>query len=76
MNVRDGLDVLVADGPAAFGQQVARLYGDEALWNSMSGAGVEYAARWHSRAVMRERLRELTEALGGEARANRDHSER
>lgn len=39
MGLVEGRDILVAAGPAGFADAVARLYGDEALWKSLSAAG-------------------------------------
>ncbi|MBN8886381.1 MAG: glycosyltransferase [Rudaea sp.] len=41
MHVDAGREVLVADKPADFADAVVRLYGDEALWNTLSANGLE-----------------------------------
>jgi glycosyltransferase involved in cell wall biosynthesis len=40
MHLVEGEEILVADEPRAFAEAVARLYGDEALWNRLSSAGI------------------------------------
>jgi O-antigen biosynthesis protein len=39
MHLVPGEDVLIAEGPEAFAEVVARLYRDEALWNALSMGG-------------------------------------
>ncbi|WP_434213113.1 glycosyltransferase [[Pseudomonas] boreopolis] len=48
MHLRDGEDVLVADGTAAFADAVVRLYRDEALWRRLSTQGLDNIARHFS----------------------------
>jgi GT2 family glycosyltransferase len=40
MYLRDGVEVLVADEPAAFADAIVRLYGDDQLWAKISEASV------------------------------------
>jgi glycosyltransferase involved in cell wall biosynthesis len=40
MYLRDGLEVLVADEPAAFADAIVRLYRDDALWQKISEASL------------------------------------
>ncbi len=42
MNMVSGKNALVADDPSAFAREVARLYTDPELWQSLSSAGVDY----------------------------------
>ncbi|MQP75594.1 glycosyltransferase [Stenotrophomonas sp. MYb238] len=48
MHLRDGQDVLVADGAEAFAEAVVRLHDDEALWRQLSGNGLRNIARHFS----------------------------
>jgi len=48
MHLRDGQDVLVADGAEAFADAVVRLHDDEALWRQLSGNGLRNIARHFS----------------------------
>jgi len=48
MHLRDGQDVLVADGAEAFAEAVVRLHDDEALWRLLSGNGLRNIARHFS----------------------------
>lgn len=48
MKVRDGEHALVADDEAAFAEQVVRLYTDEALWDRLSRAGLEFVTDTYS----------------------------
>ncbi len=43
MSLTDGENILVADGPVAFANAVARIYRDEALWCSISQNGLAFA---------------------------------
>ena len=43
MGMVEGEHVLVADGPDDFATAIVRLYEDEALWNKLSKAGIEFA---------------------------------
>lgn len=48
MRVIDEKQVLVADEPQAFADQVVRLYNDEALWNRLSQAGLDFVTDTYS----------------------------
>ncbi len=48
MHLTHGVDTLVADDPAAFADAVVTLYGDEALWNTLSAHGRENIRRHFS----------------------------
>jgi GT2 family glycosyltransferase/glycosyltransferase involved in cell wall biosynthesis len=60
MHLRPDQDVLVAESPEAFAQQVLRLYGDAALWQTLSDNGTENVRRHFgfdaARAVIRQLL--------------------
>jgi glycosyltransferase involved in cell wall biosynthesis len=43
MSLRDGENILVADGAEQFADSVVRLYQDEALWNHITHNGLEFA---------------------------------
>jgi len=59
MHVVDGEDALVADDPEAFAHAVVRLYRDEALWNRVSGAGLDNVRRHFSTEVAKRALQAL-----------------
>lgn len=59
MHLRDGVDVLVADEPEAFADAVARLYRDEALWNTVSRNGLANVQRHFSLDAGREVVRRV-----------------
>jgi GT2 family glycosyltransferase/glycosyltransferase involved in cell wall biosynthesis len=67
MHLVDGEEIVVADGPRAFAEAVARLYRDEALWNRISVGGLENVRRHFSPDAARQAIGE-TLAL----RATRD----
>jgi glycosyltransferase involved in cell wall biosynthesis len=48
MHLTAGEEVVVADGPRAFAEAIARVYRDEALWNRVSAAGLENVRRHFS----------------------------
>jgi len=54
MHLRDGEDVLVADGAAAFADAVVRVHDDEALWRRLSGNGLDNIARHFSMDAARD----------------------
>jgi hypothetical protein len=64
MGLTDDREILVAENPTAFADAVVRLYTDEELWISVSGAGLEFMARNLSVAAGRERLRGMLDQLG------------
>ena len=54
----DGQDVLAADEAKDFADAVVRLYGDEALWNSLREGGLVNTRTYFSRETARRALRE------------------
>ena len=48
MHIAEGADVLVATDAAGFAADVVRLYGDEALWNTLSANGLANVQRHFS----------------------------
>jgi glycosyltransferase involved in cell wall biosynthesis len=50
MGLRPGFDLLVADEPLAFADEIVRLHGDEALWQSLAENGRANVERHFSRA--------------------------
>lgn len=50
MGLRPGVDLLVADDPQAYADEIVRLYGDEALWNCLAANGRANIQRHFSRA--------------------------
>jgi GT2 family glycosyltransferase len=59
MHLRDGIEVLVGDTPAAFADAVARIYNDETLWTRISAASRENVHVHFSEQVAGEVLHEL-----------------
>ncbi|MEO7432000.1 MAG: glycosyltransferase, partial [Dokdonella sp.] len=59
MHVRAGEDVLVADSPAAFAAEVARLYRDESLWKRLSTNGLANVEQHFSFAAARTALQHI-----------------
>jgi glycosyltransferase involved in cell wall biosynthesis len=59
MHLRDGEDVLVADGADAFADAVVRLYRDEALWSRLSENGLDNVAEHFSVEAARNALRRV-----------------
>ena len=59
MHLVDGRDVLVGDDADAFATQVVRLYSDAALWQRLSGAGLENVRRHFSLDSARDAVRRV-----------------
>ena len=59
MHLRDGHDVLVAGDAAGFADAVVRLYQDQALWQPLSGNGLDNVARHFSLDAGREVVRRV-----------------
>jgi GT2 family glycosyltransferase len=59
MHLRDGFDVLVADGAQLFADAVVRLYQDEALWNQLSRNGLDNVTRHFSMDAARDVVRRV-----------------
>ncbi|MDB5988730.1 MAG: hypothetical protein JWQ10_133 [Herbaspirillum sp.] len=52
MSLTSGRNILVADGAAAFAEEVIRLYQDESLWSEVSQAGIAFAGEaWGAEAA-------------------------
>jgi len=51
MGLTDGVDVIIADEPGEFAAAIERLNTDDALWASLSRAGLDYVMRTTSREV-------------------------
>jgi glycosyltransferase involved in cell wall biosynthesis len=64
MGLRDGVEVLVADGAEAFAAATARLYRDAGLWAAGSAAGLDYVRRNLSPDCIRGRLVHLLREVG------------
>jgi GT2 family glycosyltransferase/glycosyltransferase involved in cell wall biosynthesis len=62
MLLSPGEDVLVGESPEALADHVIALLRDDALWQRVSAAGLDYARRVTSRDSARERLRALLDA--------------
>jgi glycosyltransferase involved in cell wall biosynthesis len=62
--LRDGVEVLVADSPAAFAEAMARLYEDDALWLSLSAAGRDFVRREYSVGVNTARMLDVLADIG------------
>jgi GT2 family glycosyltransferase len=63
MYAEDGREVLVAETPEEFAEQVIRLYQDEALWSRVSDAAIENVRAHFSLDAARRSLASLLEAL-------------
>lgn len=59
MHLRHGEDVLVADDAVAFAAAVVRLYQDEALWTTLSTAGLRNVARHFSLDAARDSVQRV-----------------
>jgi len=59
MYLRDGLDVLVADGAQVFAGAVLRLYDDPGLWQRLSENGLDNIARHFSMDAARQAVRRV-----------------
>lgn len=59
MHLRDGVDVLVADGVQAFADAVVRLYADPVLWETLAGNGLENIQRHFSADAARDVVRRV-----------------
>jgi glycosyltransferase involved in cell wall biosynthesis len=72
MALTDGVDVLLADTPAAMAAAIERAYTDQALWQRLSRGGMDNVRQHFSRARARDVLREvLDDALRESARSTR-----
>jgi glycosyltransferase involved in cell wall biosynthesis len=59
MGLRDGEEVLIADGPQPLAGAVARLYTDGVLWSRLSAASLAFVERSYGREAARRRVREI-----------------
>jgi hypothetical protein len=64
MALTDGVDVLIADEPAAIAAAIERLNTDDDLWNALSKAGLDYVARTTSREAGYGIVRNILETAG------------
>jgi GT2 family glycosyltransferase len=64
MGLSAGNDLLVADEPQAFAEAVADLISNESRWNELREAGLAFAERATSRAVVRRQVQTMITALG------------
>ena len=71
MRLTSGVDVLLAEDPAAFADAVARVYNDEALWMRLAEGGRENIRRHFSGDVAKRAIEELLALCGKEASASR-----
>ncbi|WP_276968118.1 glycosyltransferase [Metallibacterium scheffleri] len=72
MALTDGVDVLLADTPAAMAAAIERAYTDQALWQRLSRGGMDNVRQHFSRARARDVLREvLDDALRESASPSR-----
>ncbi|MDD0839969.1 glycosyltransferase [Curvibacter sp. HBC61] len=62
MSLQAGVDLLVADTPQAFADEVVRLYQDEPLWNSLADHGRANIEQYFSRATAAKALAGLIAA--------------
>ncbi len=66
MRVINEQHVLVADDPASFADQVVRLYTDEALWNRLSLAGLDFVTDTYSLDAGLRRIDAFMKMVDGE----------
>jgi GT2 family glycosyltransferase/glycosyltransferase involved in cell wall biosynthesis len=59
MHLNPGEDVAVADDPAAFAQEIVRVYTDEALWQKLAAGGRDNIRKHFSRDVARSTITRL-----------------
>ncbi|MBK8285087.1 MAG: glycosyltransferase [Ahniella sp.] len=59
MNLKHGVDVLIADDPATFARETVRLYRDPVLWQQLAVAGLANIERHFSMATARQKLERL-----------------
>ena len=59
MHLRDGHDVLVADGEDAFADAVVRLYRDQTLWEQLAANGLDNVRRHFSPDAARDAVRRV-----------------
>jgi glycosyltransferase involved in cell wall biosynthesis len=64
MQLVPGEHALVADSAEAFAAAVLEVLGDDALWQRLSAAGLQYAADVTSRASARQRVRAILAGFG------------
>ncbi|WP_323990747.1 glycosyltransferase [Nguyenibacter sp. L1] len=58
MGLEDGVNILIADDPAAFADAVIRLYRDDVQWTRLSAAGRDHILNTLSRDVVRKILQD------------------
>ena len=63
MHAENGREVLIAETPKAFADEIVRLYTDEALWRSVSAAAVENVQQHFSLDAARRSLDALMQSL-------------
>ena len=63
MPLTHGLDVFIADDPAAFARGVCDLYRDAALWERLSAGGLEVVRRHYSSDALRAQMAKLFDSL-------------
>lgn len=64
MGFANGVNMLIASDADQFAEHVVRLYDDEALWNRISAAGLDFVGRSHSLANGLRLLGGLMSAIG------------
>jgi O-antigen biosynthesis protein len=64
MGLTDNSDVLIADDPAVFADQVCRLYEDKLLWTKLSRNGLAFVRREYSLPASEARLAAILAGLG------------
>jgi len=75
MSLTDGENILVADGPEALANAVARIYQDETLWNHVSQTGLEFADKaWGAETAWNNLAGILRELSFNPVRGNRQLS--
>jgi glycosyltransferase involved in cell wall biosynthesis len=66
MELVDGDTALIADGPAAFADAVARLYTDEELWARLAQRSLDHIREKYSREAVRGKIRKILGCIARE----------
>lgn len=73
MNVRPGIDVMVADDPVAFVDAISALYSDDALWSGLSRNGICTIEAQFSSEVARSALTKMFQLPSQAMKARPDY---
>jgi glycosyltransferase involved in cell wall biosynthesis len=59
MFTQEGVDVLMAETPQQFADQIIRLYNDEDLWNTLSKGGLENVQKYFSFDAAKQAIKQI-----------------